>query len=150
MRNLLFILFYFYGSYVSATNIYTCTIGDNTIFSQSPCGETDIQIKVEETQSYKSNNQHSKDSSAQLSNNTKNFINQKKVSRTIKKIESLTIRMNKELSVLKSKSMQASNNRAGAIYKNAISNEMISTTNKYKNLIDIQKLKLKVLQNEVN
>jgi hypothetical protein len=142
-------LFYFYGSNLSATNIYTCTIGDNTILSQSPCGETDIQIKVEETQSYKPNNQHSKDNSSHSSNNTKSFINQKKVSRTIKKIESLTIRMNKELNVLKNKPMQASNNRAGAIYKNAISNEMISTTNKYKNLIDTQKLKLKALQNKM-
>jgi len=150
MRNLFLILLSIYGSTVSASNIYTCTIGDNTIFSQSPCGETDIQIEVKETQSYQSKNQRSTNNSSLSSNNTNSFINKKKIDRAIKKIESLSAKMNKELNILENKSMHASNNRAGAIYKQAISNEMIAATNKYKNLIDIQKMKLKVLQNKVN
>lgn len=58
--------------------------------------------------------------------------------------------MNKELKLLETKSLYTSNNRAGAIYKQALSNEMIATSNKYKALINVEQNKLKILQNKIN
>lgn len=146
MRNILFIILLTYSYCTSATTIYKCEVGDSTVFSQTPCDDNNTQIHVDETQSYQSNNPLPTGNNSNSSTNTQNYLVDKKINRTSRKIESLTIKMNKELKLLETKSLYASNNRAGAIYKQALSNEMLTTSNKYKALINVEQNKLKILQ----
>lgn len=154
MRTIFLILCFIYSFNTTATSVYKCKQGNTTIFSQTPCDDTDTKVNVYESQPYRSQKvvtqNYSNDSSTSSLNSTQQFILNQKMTRKIKKIEGLTNRMNKELNILKLKSLNASNNLAGANYKKALSNEMITTSTKYQALIKVEQNKLEMMQSKSN
>jgi len=134
-----------------AGTVYKCTVDGVIKYSQMPCGDGEPEKVIILDVMSNSIKPTQKQSQSTTSNNdyiVKSHIISNKIKRSEANIKKYQKKMVKELSVLKARTYNANNNLAGAVYQDALSNEMIAVTNKYQSLIDtettiINRLKLK-------
>jgi len=156
--NKIIVLVCFILSLVShAQTIYTCTVDDVTVFSQSPCGNVDKKIDVTVVtpsityDKIKANTKQVASKTPQQYFDDINLAQSKRKIRNIEsKIKSHQRKLDIELETLKSKKRNAMNNTAGAIYEDSISNEMIAVTNKYTIKINQERERIDNLKQKIS
>lgn len=145
---------------VNAQVFYKCEKNGMTIFSQQPCGEKAEEVKAKDNSERKSPRKKTgpADSNVISKNPKSDMLKVKiynidqKIKRHNKKINSAKRKMTKEITILKHRATYANNNLAGAIYQDALSEEMVAISNKYTAIInDEERLidELKELQNSL-
>jgi len=151
VKLVLFILSMILVNKALAGTVYKCTVDGVIKYSQMPCGDGEPEKVIILDVMSNSIKPTQKQSQSTTSNNdyiVKSHIISNKIKRSEANIKKYQKKMVKELSVLKARTYNANNNLAGAVYQDALSNEMIAVTNKYQSLIDtettiINRLKLK-------
>lgn len=131
-------------NYSSAQTFYKCDRYGMTVFSQQPCGDSAEEIKAKNHPSqYKAKKNKHRENANVISKNpqaditkVKIYSIEQKIKRHNSKINSAKRKMSKEISTLKARTAYASNNLAGAIYQDALSEEMIAISNKYTAIIN--------------
>jgi len=141
------LIFYSLSSYSA---IYKCKVDGVTTFSQSPCGDTSQEVKVIVRNSTSKQAPHSQTSVKTATNDVDQYLINQEIKRRNKNINRYKLKLNKELAVLKERTYYARNNLAGATYQNALSQEMVALTNKYKTLIDDEKRQISTLKSKTN
>ncbi len=137
-------------SFSSYSAIYKCKVDGVTTFSQSPCGDTIQEVKVIVRNSPSKQIPHVQATVKTNNNDVDQFLMNQEIKRRNKTINHYKLKLNKELAALKERTYYARNNLAGATYQNALSQEMVTLTNKYKTLIDDEKRQITTLKSKIN
>ncbi|WP_448569393.1 hypothetical protein [Thalassotalea ganghwensis] len=139
--NFTFLYIITFSSSIGASEVYQCEVDGVTTYSQIPCGVNEEKLTVESANVVggRPKEQLNTHSNQVKSDNTQSFILKRKIRRHEAKISMYTNKMKKEVELLKVRTTYANNNLAGAIYQDALSQEMIAVTNKYNSLINREK-----------